>query len=77
MLDLLLSDNKDNMISISIDNNFSVMKGRAICPDVFNQTMFAIRLKYNLIKNEAFAYKINPSEDEKEKEKKNAFKKFR
>ena len=70
MLDLLLSDNKDNMISISIDNNFSVMKGRAICPDVFNQTMFAIRLKYNLIKNEAFAYKINPSEDEKEKEKK-------
>ena len=75
MLDLLLCDNKDNPISISIDNNFSEMKGKAICPDSFNQLMFAIRFKYNLIKNEVFAYKINPPDEKNERKiiKKNFF----
>jgi len=29
--------------------------------------MFAIRFKYNLIKNEVFAYKINPPDEKNER----------
>lgn len=75
MLDLLLSDNKDNPISVSIDCNFSEMKGKVIGPEVFEQTMLGIRYQFNLIKNEVFGYKINPP-DEKNFEKKEIKKNF-
>ena len=69
MLDLLLVGNKDNPISISINNCFSVIRGKAICPDAYNQLMNGLKVKYNLIKNEVFKYKINPPEEQKISEK--------
>ena len=71
MLDMLLCYNKDNPISISINNNLSQMTGKEVCPDSFNQIMSGVRLKYNLIKNEAFEYKINPPEEKPKKTVKN------
>ena len=65
MLDLLLTENKDYPLLISIDINFSIIKGRAVCPDVYNQTITAATLRYDLIKNEVFAYKITPPEEPK------------
>lgn len=62
MLDMLLSDNKDNPIIISIDKDFSFLTGKAVCPDIINSKMIIYELKYNLIKNEIFAYNIsNPN----------------
>ena len=67
MLGLLLCDNKDNPISISIDNNLSQMTGKEISPDTFNQFMDAVSYQYNLIKNEVFEYKINPPKEQSKK----------
>ena len=70
MLDLLLVDNKDNPIIISIDCNLSKMKGRAACPETFNQNVNEFVFEYNLIKNEVFKYEINPPEEQKYSEEK-------
>ena len=71
MLDLLLTENKDNPISISIDKNMSIIGGRAICPDVFDQEIFNVVLQYNLIKNEIFGMKISPPKENNNSEKNN------
>lgn len=70
MLDLLLVDNKDNAIIIAIDINLSKMKGRAACPETFNQNINEFVYEYNLIKNEVFKYEINPPEEPKYSEEK-------
>ena len=62
MLDFLLTENKDNPIVISIDKNFSIIEGKSICPNVYNQEISDNTFKYNLIKNEVFGYKISPPE---------------
>ena len=59
MIDMLLCENKDNPILISIDKDFSVLTGKIVCPDVCNQMMNSNQLKFNLIKNEAFSYAIS------------------
>jgi len=59
MIDMLLCENKDNPILISIDKDFSVLTGKVVCPDVCNQIMNSNQLKFNLIKNEAFSYAIS------------------
>ena len=59
MIDMLLCENKDNPILISIDKDFSVLTGKVVCPDVCNQMMNSNQLKFNLIKNEAFSYAIS------------------
>jgi hypothetical protein len=62
MIDMLLCENKDNPILISIDKDFSILTGKVVCPDVYNQMMNSNQLKFNLIKNEAFSYAIsNPN----------------
>ena len=67
MLDLLLIENKDNPISISIDNNFSQMSGKEICPDSFEQFTNEVKYNFHLIKNEAFEYKISPPNEKSKK----------
>ena len=77
MIDLLLCENKDNPILISIDKDFSVLTGKVSCPDVLNQMMNSNQFKFNLIKNEAFSYaisnpdKINSSKNKSEVKKNN------
>ena len=63
---LLLRENKDNPISISINNSFSMIEGKVLCPETFNQTMSGSRMKCCLMKNEIFAYKISPPEEKSE-----------
>lgn len=72
MFDMLLCENKDNPILISIDKDFSILTGKVVCPDTYNQMMNSNQLKFNLIKNEAFSYaisnpdKINSSKNKRE-----------
>ena len=66
LLDILLRENKDNPISISINNSFSMIEGKVLCPETFNQTMSGSRMKCCLMKNEIFAYKISPPEEKSE-----------
>ena len=67
MLDLLLCGNKDDPISIIIDNNFSEMSGKVVSPNSFEQKMKTVRYNYDLMKNEAFEYKINPPKEKSKK----------
>ena len=46
------------------------MKGRAACPETFNQNINEFVYEYNLIKNEVFKYEINPPEEPKYSEEK-------
>ena len=63
MLDLLLCENKEYPISFSIDNYFSVLTGKILCPDIYYQSIFSTQIKYNLLKNDVFLYNIsNPNE---------------
>jgi len=72
MFDMLLCENKENPILISIDKDFSVLTGKVLCPDIYNQIMNSNQIKLNLIKNEAFSYaisnpnKINSSKNKRE-----------
>ena len=58
MLDMLLCENKDYPIILSIDKDLSILTGKVVCPDIINQMMNSNQLKFSLLKNEAFSYTI-------------------
>ena len=82
MLDLLLTENKDSSLVLVLDQYFSVLTAQFISPDVFNQMIYSSKFKFNLLKNDTFAYAIsNPEKntfkkkDISKKSKNNAFNK--
>ena len=71
MLDLLLTENKENSLVLGLDQNFTVMTAQFINPDVFNQIIYSTRIKFNLLKNDTFSYAIsNPDKNTSKKRKK-------
>lgn len=73
LFEVLLCENKDNPILLTIDNNFSYIKGKGVYPDEFNQIISGNTWYYSLIKNENFKYAINPPKENNEiKEKTNS-----
>ena len=79
MLDLLLTENKDSSLVLVLDQYFSVLTAQFISPDVFNQMIYSSKFKFNLLKNDTFAYAISPEKntfkkkDISKKSKNNAF----
>ena len=76
MFQLLLCNNKDHPLSLSIDKDFSILSGRIICPNVYIKGIDGVQYKCRLVKNELFAYKINPPEEQKYKEESKISKNF-
>ena len=68
MLDLLLTENKESSLVLGLDQYFSVLTAKFIGPDVFNQIIYSSKFKFNLLRNDTFAYAISDPE-------KNSFKK--
>ena len=71
MLDLLLCENKEFPISFSINDNYSILTGKILCPDVFNQNMFSAQVKCNLLKNDVFLYNVSSPNLKEKQSKKN------
>ena len=44
MLDSLLCENKEYPLAFSIDDCFTILTGKILCPDVFDQSIFSIRV---------------------------------
>jgi hypothetical protein len=59
MLDSLLCENKEYPLAFSIDDCFTILTGKILCPDVFDQSIFSTQIKCELLKNESFSYKIS------------------
>ena len=70
MLDLLLTENKESSLVLSLDENFSVLTAQFVNPDVFNQLINCTKIKFNLLKNDTFSYVIsNPDKKTSKKRK--------
>jgi hypothetical protein len=68
MLDSLLCENKEYPLAFSIDDCFTILTGKILCPDVFDQSIFSTQIKCELLKNESFSYKISsPNEIQSKK----------
>ena len=62
LLDLSLCENKDYPLILALDENLSVLTGKSLCTDLYNQSLDCPKLKYKLLKNEIFCYSISSPE---------------
>ena len=70
MLDLLLTENKESSLVLSLDENFSVLTAQFVNPDVFIQMIHYTKIKFNLLKNDTFSYVISNPDKKKSKKSK-------